>query len=50
MRRADGGGTAQPQWNASSTPVASFAAQSRPVQTPALGLKDAAAPTGRVGG
>ncbi|MFD0350204.1 hypothetical protein ACFQ0M_37605 [Kitasatospora aburaviensis] len=50
VRRAEEGGTAQPQWNASSTPIASFAVQSRPVQLPALRFKDAAAPTGRLGG
>ncbi|WP_405362529.1 G8 domain-containing protein [Kitasatospora sp. NBC_00085] len=50
VRKADGGGTVRPQWNASSAPVADFAAQSRPVQLPALRLQDAAAPTARVGG
>ncbi|WP_406195994.1 hypothetical protein OH807_08745 [Kitasatospora sp. NBC_01560] len=50
VRRAEAGGTAQPQWNASSVPLASFAAQSRPVQLPALRLKDAAAPTARLDG
>ncbi|WP_395293311.1 hypothetical protein ACF9IK_06715 [Kitasatospora hibisci] len=50
VRRAEDGGAAQPQWNASSTLLASFAAQSRPVQLPALRFEDAAAPTGRVGG
>ncbi|MFF1904584.1 hypothetical protein [Kitasatospora sp. NPDC058218] len=50
VRKADGGGAAQPQWNATAVPVAAFAAQSRPVQLPALRPVDAAAVTGRVGG
>ncbi|MFG3051539.1 hypothetical protein ACGFZP_11420 [Kitasatospora sp. NPDC048239] len=48
--RADGGGAAQPQWNAVSNPAPAPAVQPRPVQLPALRLKDAAAPTTRVGG
>ncbi|MFJ9952216.1 hypothetical protein [Kitasatospora sp. NPDC091207] len=50
VRKADGGGAGQPRWNATGVPVATFAAQSRPVQLPALRLRDAAVATGRVGG
>ncbi|MFJ6135177.1 hypothetical protein [Kitasatospora sp. NPDC092286] len=50
VRKADGGGTAQPQWNAAVGPVPALAARARPVQPPALRLRGAAAPTTRVGG
>ncbi|WP_327683109.1 hypothetical protein [Kitasatospora sp. NBC_00458] len=49
VRKPDEEGAAQPQWNAVAAPVATFAGQSRPVLVPALKLKDAAAPTSRVG-
>ncbi|MET9397667.1 hypothetical protein [Kitasatospora sp. NPDC002965] len=49
VRKPDEEGAAQPQWNAAAAPVATFAAQSRPVRLPALKLKDAASPTSRVG-
>ncbi|MFE6867106.1 hypothetical protein ACFVFS_11140 [Kitasatospora sp. NPDC057692] len=49
VRRAGEEGTAQPQWNAAAASVPTLAGQSRPVQVPALKLKDAAAATTRVG-
>ncbi|MFF7454118.1 hypothetical protein [Kitasatospora sp. NPDC008115] len=49
VRRAGEEGTARPQWNAAAAVVPTLAGQSRPVSLPALRLKDAAAPTTRVG-
>ncbi|WP_406111439.1 hypothetical protein [Kitasatospora purpeofusca] len=49
VRRAGEEGTDRPQWNAVAASVPTLAGQSRPVQVPELRLKDAAAPTTRVG-
>jgi len=47
VRKPDAGGSAVPRWNASTTP-ATVATPPRAVLTPALGLKDVAAPTTRL--
>lgn len=49
VRRAGEEGSDRPQWNAVAASVPTLAGQSRPVQVPGLRLKDAAAPTARVG-